>query len=267
MLDRIRGMVQRLELPQEDDVVYRIMDDAGNAVEVTPAQYARWRVQHDVARLAVVGQDTVGNVQVKTTFSVMPENRSYKPFGTSAYAMPDYDPLMEYSNRYDTRREAEQGHRHTEERVRRDLAKSLLFDEKVDVLAGIAGEVRLAIAVDLPAMFGVNAHSDVNADSSDEVKVTTPMLRADGTRVELTVSHSETGFVVTAAGDSFPGVGASAPGEPGVERVDQLCRTLGLSVESGTLFCRASDASQLGEAMVRLAQGIACVSMLDRQQA
>ena len=261
MLNRIRGMVQRLELPQQDDVVYRIIDDDRNAVEVSPAQYARWRMQHDVASLAVVGQDTVGNILVKTTFSVMPENRTYKPFGTSAFAMPDYDPLIEYSNRYDTWREAEQGHRHSQDRIRLDLAKALLVDEKAEALAGTAGEVRLAIAVDLLALFEVNTHS------SDEVTVTTPMLRADGTQVELTVSRSGTGFILTAVGDSSPGVEVPVPREPGVEQVDLLCRTLRLTVESGKLVCRTDDASQLGEAMIRLGQGIACSSMIGRHQA
>ena len=263
MLNRIRGMVQRLELPQEEEenLVYRIIDDDRNAVEVTPAQYGRWRMQHDVASLAVVGQDTFGNILVKTTFSVMPENRTYKPFGTSAFAMPDYDPLVEYSNRYDTWRDAEQGHRHTMDRIRRDLAKTLLVDEKAEALAGTAGEVRLAIAVDLPALF------EVYTKSSDEVTVTTPMLRADGTRVELMVSHIEAGFVMTATGDSSTGDEVPATGEPGVEQVDLLCRTLHLAVESGTLVCRTDDASQLGEAMMRLAQAIACCSMIDQHQA
>ena len=98
MLDRIRGFVKQLELPQEDEgeVVYRIIDSGRNAVEVSAAQYAAWRVRNDVANLAVVGQDNVGDFLVKTIFSIMPENRSYKPFGTSAYVMPDFDPVTTY---------------------------------------------------------------------------------------------------------------------------------------------------------------------------
>ena len=257
MLDRIRGMVQRLELPQEKDVVYRILDDHGNVVEVTTAQYARWRMRHDVAQLAVVGQATVGNILVKTTFSIMPENRSYKPFGTSAFALPDFDPLVEYSSRYDTREEAEQGHRSAQERVRRDLAKALLVDEQVEVLSGTAGQVRLAIAADLPALFEISHHEDDNDSSSDAVTVKTPMLSADGTRVELTVTQSGTGFVLT-------GVGTAPAGSQAAQQLDLVCKPLGLAVESERLVGRVADDSQLGDAMVRLAQGIACASMLNR---
>ena len=93
MLNRFRDFVKRLELPQEDDVVYRIIDDNSNAVEVTQAQYAMWRMQHDVTKRAVVGEDTVENVMVRTTFSIMPEHRGYKPFGTSAFEIAFFDPL------------------------------------------------------------------------------------------------------------------------------------------------------------------------------
>ena len=93
MLNRFRDLVKRLELPEDErDVVYRIIDDNFNAVEVTAAQYANWRMQNDVTQKAVVGQDTVENVRVRTTFSIMPENRNYKPFGTSAFNLTSLDP-------------------------------------------------------------------------------------------------------------------------------------------------------------------------------
>ena len=261
MLDRIRGMVQRLELPQEEqeDVIYRILDDDGKVVEVSPAQYGRWRVQHDVARLAVVEEDTVGNILVKTTFSIMPENRSYKPFGTSAFALPDFDPLVEYSTRYDTRKEAEEGHRGIQDRIRKDLARALRVDEKLEDLSRTAGQVRLAISADLPALFEVSHQSEDDESLSDEVTVKTPLLSADGTPIVLTVSRSGSGFVLT--GD----VGAS-DGPRGTERLEPVCRLLGLTVESERLVASAEDVSQLGEAMIKLAQGLACASILNLRQ-
>ena len=111
MLNRFRDFVKRLELPQEEEgeVVYRIIDDDLNAVEVTAAQYGIWRLQHDVTKRAIVGQDSVESVMVRTTFSIMPENRGYKPFGTSAYEVSTFEPLTQYTQRYDTWQEAEQG--------------------------------------------------------------------------------------------------------------------------------------------------------------
>lgn len=260
MLDRIRGMVQRLELPQEEqeEVIYRILDDDGKVIEVSPAQYGIWRMQHNVAQLAVVGQSTVGNIVVKTTFSIMPENRSYKPFGTHAYELPDFDPLNEYSARYDTREEAEQGHRSTQERIRRELARAILFDEKVEAMSGTAGQVRLAITVDLPAMFEVDFPQGVE-DTGGDVIVTTPMLCADGSPVALTVSHSGGVYLLT-------GVLTAANGPQGLEGLDPVCRLLGLTIESEKLVVRVADVSQLGDAMVRLAQGVACVSMANLLQ-
>ena len=257
MLDRFRSLVKRLELPpEEDSVVYRIIDNDLNAVEVTPSGYAVWRMQNDVTERAIVGQDTVENVTVRTTFSIMPESRSYKPFGTSAYEIPSFDPRAEYSRRYDTWGEAEQGHRNTLERIRRDSAIARAAEQKAEDLAGTAGEVRLAISAGLPALFRVSINSGI------EVTVLTPMLRADGACVELTVSESGSGFVLTGTDEASSGDLAPALGELGDEQVGRLCRSLGLSVESGALVCKADDASQLGQAMISLAQAIAYLSYI-----
>ena len=260
MLDRFRDLLRRLELPQDvdGDLVYRIIDDDLNAVEVTAAQYAMWRMQNDVTKRAIVADDTVEEVKVRTTFSIMPENKGYKPFGTSAYALPLYDPLIAYSQRYDTWREAEQGHRHTLERVRRDAAVARLGTEKADALAGTSGEVHLAISADLPAMFQVNVLSE------NEVSVQTPLLMADGTRVELTISEEGKGYDLTGPAGVSPGDTDLIVIEVRVEQVEELCKSLGVSEESGKLVCRANDASEIGSAILRLAQAVACFSYLTR---
>jgi hypothetical protein len=255
MLNRFRDFVKRLELPQ-DEVVHRIIDDDLNTVEVTAAQYALWRMNNDVAMRAIVGQDTIENVMVRTTFSIMPENRSYKPFGTSAYEMPLYDPLTEYSQRYDTWNEAEQGHRNTLERIRRDNATARAAERRVESLAGTAGEARLAITADLPAMFQVNVHSE------SEVTILTPLARADGTLVELAVSAGESGF--TLADASRPTLGDSGATLQGLEgrQVERMTKALGVSVESGALVFKADDASELGRAIIGLAQAVAWLSLM-----
>ena len=106
MLNRFRDLVKRLELPDDErDIVYRIIDNNYQTVEVTAAQYGNWRMQNDVVQKAIVGQDTVENVRVSTRFSIMPENRNYKPFGTSAFDMTSLDSLIgytRYTRRYDT---------------------------------------------------------------------------------------------------------------------------------------------------------------------
>ena len=57
--------------------------------------------------MSVKGQDTVEDVMVRTTLWIMPEHRSYKPFGTSEYEMPHYDPLVQFSQRHGSWAEAE----------------------------------------------------------------------------------------------------------------------------------------------------------------
>ena len=252
MLNRFRDFVKRLELPQEGDVVYRIIDDEFNAVEVTAAQYTNWRMQNDVTKKAVVGQDTVEDVMVRTTFSVMPENRGYKPFGTSAYEMPLYDPLTQYTQRYDTWREAEQGHRSVLDRIRRDHATARATEQRARALAGTAGEVRLAISADLPVLFQVTEHAE------NEIGVQTPLLRSDGTFVELAISSSGRGFVLSGSVEELSNDSAPLM----VEQVNRLCRALDASEESGALVYKAEDASQLGMGIIKLAQAIACLSAM-----
>ena len=258
MLNRFRDFVKRLELPQEDDseVVYRIIDDDFNAIEVKAAQYLVWRMQNDVTEKAIVGQDAIENVMVRTTFSIMPENRGYKPFGTSAYEVSTFDPLTEYSQRYDTWRDAERGHRSTLERIRRDHATARATERRAESLAGTAGEVRLAISADLPALFQVNVHSE------SEVTILTPLVRADGTLVEVTVSSGENGFTLTDAIGPSKGESGSTLRQLGSDQVDRLREALGVSMESGTLVFNADDASQLGRGIIGLAQAIAWRSLL-----
>ena len=252
MLNRLRDFVKRLELPQDGGVVYRIIDDEFNAVEVTAAQYTNWRMQNDVTKRAIVGQDVIDDVMVRTTFSIMPEHRGYKPFGTSAYEMSVYDPLTQYTQRYDTWGEAERGHRGTLERIRRDHATARAAERRVESLAGTAGEVRLAISADLPALFRVTAHSE------NEIAVQTPLLRSDGTPVELAISPSGGGFVLAGSLGALPSDSTSLT----AGRVNRMCETLDVSEESGTLVYKAEDASQLGLGIIKLAQAIACLSIV-----
>ena len=242
MLDRFRDLVKRLELPQEDAVVYRIIDDELNAVEVTQSQYTRWRLQHDVARRAVVGQDIVDDVMVRTTFSIMPENRGYKPFGTSAYGMTLYDALPQYSQRYDTWREAEAGHRQMVERIRHDNVKARTADDKAQALSGTAGAVRLAVTEGLPALFMVHVHSD------DEVTVHTPMRRMDGAPINVAVSVADSGFRVSAS------INAKAP------VASALLTALDVKEEEGSVTYEVDGEEHLPQGIIRVAQAVACIS-------
>ena len=242
MLNRFRDFVKRLELPQDDDVVYRIIDDDFNAVEVTQSQYTRWRLQHDVARMAIVGEDTFENVRVRTTFSIMPENRNYKPFGTSAFDLTSLDPLAEYSRRYDTWQEAQEGHRHTLEQVRSNHAAALATQRRAEELSGTVGAVRLAITAGVPLMFEVSAHSNEHVD------VQTPLINADGTFVAVTVSEAGHGFKLSGyAGTGFP-------------RVAELCEKLGLIAEGDSITCEVDDEAELPRGILRVAQAVACIS-------
>lgn len=244
MLDRLRDFVKRLELPQdeEDGVVYRIIDDDLNAVEVTAAQYGNWRLQHDVARRAIVGQDIVDDIMVRTTFSIMPENRGYKPFGTSAYGMILYDALPQYSQRYDTWREAEAGHRQIVERVRRDNATARTADERAQSLSGTAGAVRLAVAAGLPALFRVHVHSD------EQVTVHTPMCRMNGASIDVAVAGISSGFRV------------SAPVNTKARVASGLLTTLDVKEEEGLVTCEVDGEDQLPRGIIRVAQAVACIS-------
>lgn len=245
MLNRFRDFVKRLELPQEEEggVVYRIIDDGLNAVEVTAAQYGIWRLQNDVTKRAIVGQDTVESVMVRTTFSIMPENRGYKPFGTSAYEVTTFDPLPQYSHRYDTWQEAERGHRNTLEQIRRDHATAMATERRADALAGTAGAVRLAVSAGIPAMFEVTVHSD------DRVDVQTPLVRSDGTFVVVNVTEADDGFKLS----GYAGLGISAAGE--------LCGMLGLAAEGYSVTCVVVDEAELPKGILSVAQAAACISV------
>lgn len=245
MLNRFRDFVKRLELPQgeEDDVVYRIIDDDLIAVEVTAAQYGIWRLQNDVTKKAIVGQDTIESVMVRTTFSIMPEHRGYKPFGTSAYEVSTFEPLTQYSQRYDTWQEAELGHRTTLEHIRRDHATVLATEQRVEALSGTAGAVRLAVSAGIPAMFEVSVHS------VDQVDVQTPLVRPDGTFVMVSVYDAGDGFRLS----GYAGPGLSGAGE--------LCEMLGLTVEGDSVTCDVADEAELPRGIIRVAQAIACISV------
>ncbi len=255
MLNRFRDFVKRLELPQEtgEDLVYRIVDDNFNTVEVTAAQYSLWRIQNDVTQRAIVGQDTVEDVTIRTTFSIMPEHRSYRPFGTSAYALPMYDPLLEYSQRYDTWREAESGHRDTLERIRRKAAETQADKEIAQYFTGTAAEVREAISEHLLNLFSVAPGPDNSA------LVRTPMLRADGTSVEVAVTADDGEFSLTEIGDVEQYAGTVMPAS--------FLESLQVVLEDGTLSCKVGDSRQISRAVVALAQAIAARSHISRTTA
>ena len=244
MLNRFRDFVKRLELPQEDDVVYRIIDDDFNAVEVTLAQYAMWRMQHDVTKRAVVGEDTVENVMLRTTFSIMPENRGYKPFGTSAFEIALYEPLMQYSQRYDTWQEAERGHRNTLERIRRELATARVADKRAESLAGTAGAVRLAVSAGLPALFQVHVHSE------EEITVHTPLRRINGSQVDVAVAVAGNTFRLSGS------IGRSVQG------ANEVLETLEVKVEDSSVTCEVPGEEDLPRGILMVAQAVACLSAM-----
>ena len=250
MLERIRGLVKQLELPQDEDVVNRIIDDDRNAFEVGPAQYARWRVSHDVAKLAVVGQDNVGDFLVKTTFSIMPENRSYKPFGTSAYMMPDFDPATTYSRRYDTWREAESGHYETVELLRQEQEVADSQAEKQNKVIEI---VRRAFALGLPGLFQVETAHEYG------VLVRTPWVLHDGSPVDLIVVESEGSFSLSGTGPAV-----SEMEERPRQQVGAVCRTLGVTAVDGSLIIKAENAGQMLESVALLMQAVISVDAISR---
>ena len=252
MLDRIRGFVKQLELPNEEerDVVYRIIDDYRNTVEVSAAQYAAWRVRHDVAKLAVVGQDKVGDFLVKTTFSIMPENRSYKPYGTSAFRMPEFYPATAYSRRYDTWREAELGHHETVELLRQEQEVPHGEAEKQNKEVEV---VRRAFASGLPGLFQVEAAHGGGA------LVRTPWNLPDGSAIEIIAVEDAEGFILAGAGVTGP-----ALDERQRRQVREICESLGASATGEILTRRAENAGQLLEAVITLTEAVACVAAITR---
>ncbi len=255
MLDRIRGLVRQLELPQEDedeeDIVYRIIDDNRNAVEVGPSQYAMWRVSHDLAKLAVVGQDSIGDFLVRTTFSIMPENRSYKPFGTSAFKMPDFDPATTYSRRYDTWREAELGHHETVELLRQEQEVPESDAEKQNKVIEIA---RRAFASGLPSLFQVETTHEYGA------LVRTPWVLLDGSPVDIIVVEVEGSFLVNGAGPAV-----SDMGELRQQQIRDVCETLGVTLVDGNLVIGAENAGELLQAIILLTQAVIGVDAISAE--
>ena len=249
MLNRFRNFVKRLELPQEGgEVVYRIIDNELNAVEVTAAQYTNWRMQNDVTTRAIVGQDTIEDVMVRTTFSIMPEHRGYKPFGTSAYEMPLYDPLVRYAQRYDTWREAEQGHRHILERIRRDHATARAADQRAESLAGTAGAVRLAVTAGLPALFQVQVpHSD------EEVVVHTPLILVNGSNVDVVIAVASNRFRLSGSIASRATIS------------EELSEMLGVVTEGGEVAREVEDEADLPRSIMRVAQAVAFISAISNE--
>lgn len=252
MLDRIRGFVKQLELPQDEDdaVVYRIIDGARNAVEVSAAQYATWRLRNDVAKLAVVGQDNVGDFLVRTTFSVMPENRSYKPFGTSAYKIPDFDPATAYSRRYDTWRDAELGHYETVELLRQEQEFAASEAEKQNKVIEI---VRRAFALGLPGLFQVEAAHEYG------VLVRTPWVLLDGSPVDLIVVEADGSFSLSGTGPAVSGME-----ERRQQQVGEVCGTLGVTPVDGNLIIKAENAGKMLDSITLLMQAVVSVDAISR---
>ncbi len=245
MLNRFRDFVKRLELPQEEEVVYRIIDNDLNTIEVTAAQYAIWRTQNDVTRRAVVGQDIVEEAMVRTTFSIMPENRAYKPYGTSVYALPLYDPQLEYFQRYDTWAEAENGHRHTLELIRQKADEARADEEISRAFAGTAADVRETLSSQLPDLFSVRRTDDLAV-------IHTPLTRPDGSEIEVAVATIENGFELSEYGLAQSRLETLQDGA--------LLEALGGTSGDGQLTCRVDDVSQLSLGLLRLLQAISIVT-------
>lgn len=252
MLDRIRGLVKQLELPREEeaDIVYRVIDDDRNAVEVGPAQYAMWRMTHDVAKLAVVGQDNIGDFLVRTTFAIMPENRSYKPFGTSAFRIPDFDPATTYSRRYDTWHEAELGHYETVELLRQEQEVPESDTAKQNKVVEIA---RRGFASSLPNLFQVGAAHEYGA------LVQTPWVLLDGSAVDLIVVEAEGSFLVNGAGPAV-----SEMEDLRQQQIRNVCETLDVTLVDGNLVIKAENAGDLLDAILLLTQAVISVDAISR---
>ena len=94
----------------------------------------------------------------------------------------------------------------------------------------------------------------------DEVIVSTPLLRADSSSIEVSVSDDGHGFSLSAPVGASPVESIASLGKLNAAQVDRISSALGVSVESGALPCRADDPSQIGHAIVRLGQAVACLS-------
>ena len=243
MLDRFRSALQRLEPPprNDEDVVYRILDDNRRVAVVSPPLYLSWRMTQDLERSTIVGRDLVEDVSVRTTFSIMPEGRDYRPFGTSATHTVLLEPLTQYSQRYDTWEEAERGHQHVLSRVGRDLAEAQADREVARNFAGVAAEVRETLSEPMPDLFQVTRQGEA-------ARVRTPLYRADGSPVVVEIVRSGTGFLLSKIVSSeWPR--NTAPSQ-------ELLEILGVAPENGALACRVDNARQLGAALLRLGQAI-----------
>ena len=244
MLDRFRGLLQRLELPPEDEesTVYRILDDNRRVLEVSPSRYFSWRMRDDLAKSTIVGSGLVQDISVRTTFSIMPESKGYKPFGTSATHIVLFEPLTEYSQRYDTWYEAERGHRNVVERVGRDLTEAEAEKEIAQSFVGLAAELRELLSEPIPDLFSVARHGEV-------ARVRTPLRRPDGSFIEVDVVRSGSGFLLSEA---------AAPGRADcIAYSDEFLEALDVVLVGGVLTGRAGNARQLGTALLRLGQAVA----------
>ncbi len=265
MLNRFRNLVKRLELPAEepeDDRVYRIIDSEFNAVEVSPAQYGIWRMQNDVAEMAIVGQETVGDFTVRTTFSIMPEHRGYKPFGTSVYEMPHFDPRTEFSRRYDTWQEAEHGHR--EMLARLALLSNDATSEDSQEYTGVAGEIWEGLQRGLAPLFVIAP------GPGDDVEVRTPIRLPNGMWLELLVRKHGDKFVVAYPMERIELVGyrnllSAMDDEMGRDMLEGntfLFEELAVvSAAGGELVAEAESAEQLPAAIMALSQVIVHCSL------
>ena len=243
MLDRFKTALQRLALPPEDDdgTVYRILDDNRRAVEVSPSRYFSWRMRGNLGKSTIVGSDFVHDISVRTSFSIMPESKNYKPFGTSAIHNVLLVPLTGYSRRYDTWEEAERGHQEVVERIERDLAEAEAEREVASSFAGIAAEVREALSEPMPDLFSVARHDEA-------ARVRIPLRRTDGSFIEVEVTRSGRGFLLSEVGGPE-------------RRGDFVCphtllETLGVLPVNGVLTSKADNARQLGVALLQLGQAI-----------
>ena len=116
--------------------------------------------------------------------------------------------------------------------------------------------MRLAISAGILPLFEVIDISD------KEAMVKTPMTRADGSKIELTVMANGAGFRLSAPVEIVRNDSILTLSRLRSDQVKRVCDGMGVSLDDVSLTCPANDAIHLGEAMVKLSQSVVCLTYL-----
>ena len=113
--------------------------------------------------------------------------------------------------------------------------------------------VRRAFAAGLPGLF------QVEVAPGNGALVRAPWNLPDGSAVELIVVEDGEGFSVYGPGAEIPETEELRRGQ-----VNDVCRTLGVSLADGALCKNAENAGQLLESIAVLSQAVVCVAAIAR---